>query len=222
MDFFCCLPKTLHVQPLASRQQSNKASVEAEKTNLNGFNHSFVLNNTWRPVAGQKQPGSVHMWVKTWLWSGSDRTSCRQTINPTTSVYTLSSSLTCLFLRWVDCELKHSTIVRVCWAAVAQGKSQTGPDVLVRVLWRTWSSWSLKASPSETLLTWSAVVKCDGRAFGAFPGCVTRCFTLTSRFLPPRPAKVTIYATRCRHFLSFFLLFRACKASWDMWGHEGL
>ena len=31
------------------------------------------------------------------------------------------------------------------------------------------------------LLTWSAVVKCDGLAFGAFPGCVTRCFTLTSR-----------------------------------------
>ena len=77
------------------------------------------------------------------------------------------------------------------------------------------------ASPSETLLTSSAVVKCDGRAFGAFPGCVTRCFTLTSRFLPPRPAKVTIYATRCRHFLSFFLLFRARKESWDMWGHEG-
>ena len=46
----------------------------------------------------------------------------------------------------------------------------------------------------ETLLTWSAVVKCDGLAFGAFPGCITRCFTLTSRFLPPRPAKVTIYA----------------------------
>ena len=44
----------------------------------------------------------------------------------------------------------------------------------------------------ETLLTASAVVKCDGLAFGAFPGCVTRCFTLTSRFLPPRPAKVTI------------------------------
>ena len=73
----------------------------------------------------------------------------------------------------------------------------------------------------ETSLTSSAVVKCDGLAFGAFPGCVTRCFTLTSRFLPPRPAKVTIYATRCRHFLSFFLLFRTCKESWDMWGHEG-
>ena len=26
-------------------------------------------------------------------------------------------------------------------------------------------------------------VKCDGLAFGAFPGCVTRRFTLTSRFL---------------------------------------
>ena len=32
-------------------------------------------------------------------------------------------------------------------------------------------------------------------------------FTLTSWFLPPRPVKVTIYATQCRHFLSFFLLF---------------
>ena len=57
-------------------------------------------------------------------------------------------------------------------------------------------------NPSETLLTSSVVVKCDGRAFGAFPGCVTTCFTLTSRFLPPRPAKVTIYTTRCRRFLS--------------------
>ena len=50
--------------------------------------------------------------------------------------------------------------------------------------------------------------------FGAFPGCVTRCFTLAS-------AKVRIYVTRCRHFLSFFLLFRVCKESWDMWGCEG-
>ena len=83
------------------------------------------------------------------------------------------------------------------------------------------SLWSVKASPSETLLTWSAVVKCDGPACAAFPGCITRCFTLTSQFLPPRPMKVTIYATWCRHFLSFFLLFRAHKESWDMWGHEG-
>ena len=52
----------------------------------------------------------------------------------------------------------------------------------------------------ETLLT---VVKCDSLAFGAFPGCITRCFTRMSWFLPPRPAKVTIYATWCRHFLSF-------------------
>ena len=52
----------------------------------------------------------------------------------------------------------------------------------------------------------------DGLAFGAFPGCITRCFTFTSRFLLPRPAKVTIYATRCRHFFSFFpLLFRCTK-----------
>ena len=72
----------------------------------------------------------------------------------------------------------------------------------------------------ETSLTSSAVVKCDGLAFGAFPGCVIRSFTLTSRFLPPRPSKVTIYATRCRHFLSFFLPFWSRKESWDMWGHE--
>ena len=55
----------------------------------------------------------------------------------------------------------------------------------VCILWRTWSLWSLwsvTASPSETLLTWSAVVKWDGLAFGAFPGCVTRCFTLTFFF----------------------------------------
>ena len=75
----------------------------------------------------------------------------------------------------------------------------------VCILWRTRSLWSSEASPSETLLTASAVVKWDGLAFGAFPSCVTRCFTLTSRFLPPRPVKVTIYAARCRHFL--FLLF---------------
>ena len=55
----------------------------------------------------------------------------------------------------------------------------------------------------ETLLTSSAVVKWDSLAFGAFPGCVVRCFTLTLRFLLPRPAKVMIYATRCRHFSSF-------------------
>ena len=63
----------------------------------------------------------------------------------------------------------------------------------------------------ETSLTASAVVKCDGLDFGAFPGCVTRCFTLTSRFLSPRPAKVTIYATRCHHFLSSFFFFRRTK-----------
>ena len=81
----------------------------------------------------------------------------------------------------------------------------------VCVLWRTRSLWCLKASPSETLLTSAAVVKCGGRASGAFPGCVTRCFILTSWFLPPRPTKVTIYATWCRHFLYFILLFRRSK-----------
>ena len=90
----------------------------------------------------------------------------------------------------------------------------------VCILWRTRPLWSSKASPSETLLTSSAVVKWDDLFFGAY-SCITRCFTLTSWFLTPRPAKVTIYATWCRHFLSFFLLYRVCKESWDMWGHEG-
>ena len=92
-------------------------------------------------------------------------------------------------------------------------------SVQVCILWRTRPLWSSKASPSETLLTSSAVVKCDGRAFGAFPGCVTRCFTLTSRFLPPRPVKVTIYGTRCRHFAAFWGAFaRRCDViGLQMW-----
>ena len=47
------------------------------------------------------------------------------------------------------------------------------------------------------------LVKWDGLAFGAFPGCVTRCFTLTSQLLPTRPVKVTVYANFCLSF-SFF------------------
>ena len=48
--------------------------------------------------------------------------------------------------------------------------------------------------------------------FGAFPGYVTRCFTfMSSQFLPPRPTKVTIYATQCRHFLSFFPSFSGAE-----------
>ena len=45
-----------------------------------------------------------------------------------------------------------------------------------------------------------------------------------SRFLPSRPVRVTIYAQRCRHFLSFFLLFRCatnlgiCEATRDSSG----
>ena len=41
----------------------------------------------------------------------------------------------------------------------------------VCILWRT------RPLLSSKTLTASAVVKYDGRAFGAFPGCVTRCFT---------------------------------------------
>ena len=65
----------------------------------------------------------------------------------------------------------------------------------------------LKDSAFLVLQGEPAAVKCDVLAFGAFPGWVTRCFTLTLQFLSPRPAKATIYATRCRHFLSLFLSF---------------
>ena len=59
----------------------------------------------------------------------------------------------------------------------------------------------------------STGVKLDSLAFGAFPDCVTRWsrLTPTSRFLPPRPVKLTIYAMRCCHFLFFFLLFGLAK-----------
>ena len=43
----------------------------------------------------------------------------------------------------------------------------------------------------------------DSLAFGAFPGCVTRCFTLMSWFLPPRPSK----SDDLRHAMSPFSLF---------------
>ena len=69
----------------------------------------------------------------------------------------------------------------------------------------------------ETLLTSSAVVKCDSLAFGAFPGCVTRCFTLMSRFLRKWRSTLRDVAV----FSLLFLLFRARKESWDIWGHEG-
>ena len=93
-------------------------------------------------------------------------------------------------------EMSHSVAKMECSRTLAVSQFR------VCLLWRTLPSWSLKASPSETLLTSSAAVKCVGLAFGAVPGCVTRCFTLMSRFLLPRPVKMTIYATRCRHFLS--------------------
>ena len=82
------------------------------------------------------------------------------------------------------------------WPGAEQlGRVWMGPEIFSRV-----SHQGLHPSPSfsesfrETLLT---AVKWDGLA--------TRCFTLTTRFLPPRPKKVTTYATRCRYFLSFFL-----------------
>ena len=94
----------------------------------------------------------------------------------------------------------------------------TGPEFDTTVL-NTKSQ--VRRKEDESLLTASAVVKWDGLAFGAFPGCVTRCFTLTSQFLPPRPTKVTIYTTQCRHFLSFFFFKEnlwICEATKDSSG----
>ena len=56
-------------------------------------------------------------------------------------------------------------------------------------------------------------VSCDGRVFGAFPGCITRCFTLTSRFRST-PCNVAIFS------LSFFFFGCAnnrgiCEATKD-------
>ena len=59
-------------------------------------------------------------------------------------------------------------------------------------------------SSGETLFTASAIVKWDGLAFGAFPGCVTRCITLMSRFLLPRSTKVTPHNVAI-FSLSFFV-----------------
>ena len=58
-----------------------------------------------------------------------------------------------------------------------------------------------------------AFVVLEGESFREtlFSGCVTRCFTFTLRFLLPRPAKLTIYTSWRRHFLSFSLLFWARK-----------
>ena len=75
----------------------------------------------------------------------------------------------------------------------------------------------------ETLLTVnnSAIVKWDGIAFGAFPGCVTRCFKLTSRFLPHRPTKWRSTPCAVAIFsLSFFFFGRSknlgiCEATKD-------
>ena len=55
----------------------------------------------------------------------------------------------------------------------------------------------------ETLLTSSDVLKWNGLAFAAFPGCVTRCFTLISQFLPPRSAG----SDDLHHVMSPFSLF---------------
>ena len=72
----------------------------------------------------------------------------------------------------------------------------------VCVLSRTRPLWSLKAeSFRETSLTSSAVVKCDGRAFAASPGYITRCFTLTSRESGDLRHAMSPFSL----FLSFFL-----------------
>ena len=128
---------------------------------------------------------------------------------------------------WSDCSGFRSPaagcrVFRPSPLPANQGVKYAVSQFRVCILWRIQSSRSSEAeSFRETLLTSSVVVKCDGLAFGAFPGCVTRCFTLTSWFLPPRPARVTTYATWCRHIRSVFLIFRAREESWDMRGHEG-
>ena len=81
--------------------------------------------------------------------------------------------------------------------SVSQFRSASSEGPRLRGLWRR---------VLRTLLTSSAVVKRDGLNFGAFPGCVTRCFTLTSQFLLPRPTKVTIYTTWSGHFFWPFFL----------------
>ena len=49
------------------------------------------------------------------------------------------------------------------------------------ILWRTRPLWSSKVSPSERpSKAPSTVVKWDGLAFGAFPGCITRLLCLNS------------------------------------------
>ena len=87
---------------------------------------------------------------------------------------------------------------KVCYRRLKTDRHTCWVSVQVCVLWGT--LWSLKASPSETLLT--------SAAFGAFPGCITRC----TRKWRSTPRDVTIFS------LSFFLLFWAHKESWDMWG----
>ena len=89
-------------------------------------------------------------------------------------------------------------------------------SVQVCILWRTLWSFEVE-SFRETLLT-SSIVKCDSRASGAFPGCVTRCFTLTSWFLwRSNPRYVALFS------LSFFFFGRAknlgiCEAAKDQSG----
>ena len=55
----------------------------------------------------------------------------------------------------------------------------------------------------ETLLTVSTVVKRDSLVFGALPGCVTRCFTLTSR--------ESDYVKRCWPFFVFLTSFSGAQ-----------
>ena len=145
-------------------------------------------------------------WTKLQMWnlletSGSQSSSCHGSLHrhkldlklPFDKILSLVLIKYCLFHDRKT--VKPTTNIQLTfWHMLclsSRSASSEGPGTL----------WSTKASPSETLLTSSAVVKWDGLVFGAFPGCVTRCFTLTSRF-----AKVTICATQCRHFLSFFLL----------------
>ena len=73
----------------------------------------------------------------------------------------------------------------------------------VCILLRTQPLRPSKASPSERPSRAMSSCQCSEHILGMSPDVPVP--TLTSRFLPPRSTKVTIYTTRCRHFLSFFL-----------------
>ena len=159
-----------------------------------------------------RETGHFHTWIKDltyenkvnvtrdWLFSHIQNILYVKLLHIIQNIYTLIGTLSGMSRVWWRAD-HFSSILDTCWVSI-QGLHPWKDPAFV---------FFEGDSFGETLLTHSAVVKLDGLAFGAFPGCIFKCFTLTSRFLPPRPTKVTIYATKCRHFLFFSLL----------WGCEG-